>query len=199
MFKEIFFDPLLKALIFFYDNVPGGLGTAVILLTVLVKTVLLPFNNKALRAQKKAADLKPKLDEIQEKHKDDKEKAAKETMALYKEEGMNPFSSILLLLVQMPILIALYQVFREVASRPEINTFFLGLDLGSSNIWLASIAAIAFFVQGRMSSPSSDNPVQQKMQYIYPVMIFFISYKFPGALSLYLIVSSIFSIIQLSI
>lgn len=197
IFDQLLYNPLLKTLLLFYDKVPGGLGVAVILLTILVKILLLPFNNKATKAQKEVSKLQPKIEEIKEKHKDDQEKMAKETMALYKEAGMNPFSSILLLFIQMPVLFALYKVFREVAAMPEINTFFLGLDLATPNVWLAVASAALFFLQNLFMAPQTDSPIP--MKYIYPVLIFIISVKLPGALALYLIVSSIFSIIQLKI
>ncbi len=112
IFNLILYQPLLNFLILLYIYLPGhDFGVSVIVLTVVVKLILSPTSIKALRSQKKMAEIQPRLSEIQEKYKEDKEKQSRATMELYKEAKVNPFSGCFPLLIQLPILIALYQVF----------------------------------------------------------------------------------------
>src|SRR3989338_2887446 len=109
-FNQILVFPLLNLLVFFYNFIPD-IGVVIILLTVLVRLVLLPSFHKSLKHQKALQDLQPKMNEIKEKYKNDKEQQAKAMMELYSAHKVNPLSSCLPLLIQLPILIALYQVF----------------------------------------------------------------------------------------
>jgi len=144
IFHEIFSRPLFNALIFIYNVVPGGdFGIAIIILTTLIRVVLFPVNQKAIISQRALSVLQPKIKEIQDKFKDNKEKQTKAIMEFYKKNNINPLSGCLPLLVQLPILIALYRVFlggldsEKLATlysfvrEPEVlNTFFLGfIDL----------------------------------------------------------------------
>src|SRR3989338_6616349 len=108
-FNQILVYPLLNLLVFFYNFIPD-IGVVIILVTVLVRLALLPSFHKSLKHQKALQDLQPKMNEIKEKHKDDKEQQAKAMMELYKVHKVNPLSSCLPLLLQLPLLIALYQV-----------------------------------------------------------------------------------------
>lgn len=109
IWHNFFFDPVYNTLVFFIDIIPGGdVGLAIIATVLLVKTVLLPISIKAVKTQKIMRDIEPKLKEIKKKHKDDKQEQAQAMMAIYKDAGMNPFASILLVLLQIPIIIALY-------------------------------------------------------------------------------------------
>src|SRR3989338_1999815 len=109
IFNTIFYQPLLSALLFIYQRLPGhDLGVAIILLTLLIKLLLYPLGAKAIKSQKALQELQPKMKEIQERFKNDKNTQAKETMELYKREKINPFSSFGLLIVQLPILFALF-------------------------------------------------------------------------------------------
>jgi len=111
-FNYCFYQPLFNFLILIYKLIPGGdFGISIIILTILIKLLMLPFNNKAIKSQKIIADLQPKIKEIQEKYKNDKEKQAKEMMEIYKKEKISPFAGIIPALIQLPILIALYQLF----------------------------------------------------------------------------------------
>ena len=112
IFKAIFYQPLLDAIVLIYKYLPGhDFGVAVIILTVLIKFILYPLSAKGIKSQKALQDLQPKIKELQERFKDDKNRQAKEVMDLYKKEKINPFSGFLLLLVQLPILFALFKVF----------------------------------------------------------------------------------------
>lgn len=162
-------------------------------------------------------DLQPKLAELREKYKGDKEGEAKAMMALYSEHKINPFSSCLPLLVQLPILIGLYQVFRTALGGHElsglynfiksplgISPLFLHLvDLSKPSIVFGVIAGLAQFWQSKMmmakTTPATD-PTAKIMQaqttYMLPLLSVFISLKLPAGLPLYWIVTTLFAIGQ---
>jgi len=156
------------------DIIPGGeVGLAVILLTALVKLVLLPLSIKSIRTQRTMKKVKPEIDKIKEKYEDEPEKQAKKMMEAYGEYDVNPFSGILLVLVQFPIIIALYYVFLY-GGLPEIDadmlyTFipepqtidmmFLGSDLAKSSIFLAGVAGVSQYFQSALSGlGQSEDP-----------------------------------------
>lgn len=162
LFETIFYQPLYNLLVFLYDLMPwGGIGLAIIAVTVIIKGVLFPLTFKTLRAQKELQEIQPQINEVREKYKDDKEKQAKELMAIYKEHNVNPFASCLPLLIQLPIFLALFRVLQ--AGVGEINQemlysfvknpgmmdpIFLGIfDLAKVSIPLAVLTAIAQYFQ----------------------------------------------------
>ncbi len=205
IFDTIFYQPLVKALLFLYGLQPAGLAGAVVLLTVAIKIILLPLNIKAIKSQKAMSELQPKLKKIQNKHKNDKEKLGRETMTLYREAGINPFTSIILLVIQTPILIALYRVFTQVPTREGIDPYFLGLNLSASNTFFALAGAAFFFIQTKLTNPSNtktkDNSdfqvmLQKQMQYFFPVFMFFVLIRVPSAIALYFVVSGLLSIAE---
>src|SRR3954470_7270112 len=114
MISQIFHNflvyPLINVLVFFYHYIPD-VGIVIILLTVIIRLILLPSFHKSLKHQRMLQALQPKIEEIKKKYKDDREAEMKATMELYKEHEVNPLSSCLPLLLQFPVLIALYQVF----------------------------------------------------------------------------------------
>jgi len=172
---------------------------------------------------KKMQVIQPQLKALQAKYKDDKEKQAKEILSLYKKEKINPFSGLLLGIIQVPILIALYRVFwnglkpKELATlysfvfNPgHINSLFLhAIDLSKPNLILAVLAGVAQYFQTKMLLPqNSPKPValkgapdfsqamQKQMTYFMPVFTVIILISLPSALGLYWTISSLFSIIQ---
>lgn len=217
-------QPLFNALIFLVWLVPDhNVGWAIIILTVIIRLILLPSSISATRQQKKMKELQPQLTAIQEKFKGEKEKAAQATMAFYKENKVNPLGSCLPLLVQLPILIVLYYVFRDGLTvnrfdllydfmpRPEfIKTVFLGLDLAKPDRWvLPVVAGLLQYVQSRQLTPLTTSTtdknkkgpdmqamMQKQMMYLMPVFTIFIAGRLPAALPLYWIVTSIFTVIQ---
>src|SRR3989344_7583049 len=112
IFSTVFYQPLYNTLVFIIASVPGAnVGVAIIILTVVVRSVLLPLSHKSVVSQAKMRSLAPHLEKLKEKHKDNKQEQARKTMELYKEHGINPFSGCLLVLIQLPIIFALYFVF----------------------------------------------------------------------------------------
>lgn len=162
IYTEILFKPLYNALIFFVDVLPGGeFWLAVIVLTLIIKFVLYPLSLSSIKSQRAMQELQPKLNEIREEHKDDKQKQSVAMMKFYKKNKISPLSSCLPLLIQFPILIGMYRAFRDglkpesldflysFVARPEaLNPFFLGfIDLSMPSIALAVVAGVAQFLQ----------------------------------------------------
>lgn len=109
IWHTFFFDPIYNSLIFFIDVFPGGdVGLAIVATVFLVKTILLPVSIKAAKTQRIMKEIEPQLKQLKVDHKDDREVQAKKMMEIYKEAGMNPFASIFLIFLQIPILIAMY-------------------------------------------------------------------------------------------
>lgn len=175
IWHTLFFDPIYNGLVFFIDIIPGGdVGLAIIAITIVVKFILLPLSIKAAKLQKFSRDAEPKLREIKEKFKDDREAQAKATMDLYKEAGINPFSSIFLIFIQLPIIIALYlsvlngggaalpnintELLYSFVPNPEtVNMMFLGIvDITAKSLPLAILAGLVQFVHSHLSLPKME-------------------------------------------
>ncbi len=219
-FYVILYQPLFNLLVVLYNYIPGhDFGAAIIFLTIIIRLALYPTSLKAVKSQKGLQALQPKIEELQRKYKDDKEKQAKEVLELYKNEKINPFSGLLLALIQLPILIALYQVFWNglkpeslsilysfVVNPGQINSVFLHfIDLAKPNFVLAIIAGLVQYWQTKMmtpvSAPKGKEPdmaqmMQKQMLYMFPVFTVIILISLPSALGLYWTVSGLFSIIQ---
>jgi len=205
-FHLILTQPLLNLLIWLYNVIPGqDIGLAIIALTVLVRLVLYPSFQKSLKSQKHLQDIQPQLDEIRARHKDDKEAQTKAIMEFYQKNKINPFSSCLPLLVQLPILLALFNVFRVGVANPgAIDTYFLGvIDLAKPNAVLAVLAGGFQFVQSRMmtrrNTATTDRMaavMNKQMIYLFPLLTVFIGLRFEAGLALYWIVTTLFAIGQ---
>lgn len=218
LYNEFIYRPLLNLLVFLYNVIPGhDIGLVIILLTVLIRIALLPSFHKSLKNQAAMTGLQPKLNEIREKHKDNKEAQAKATMELYKEHKINPLSSCLPLLFQLPLLIALYQVFDKALGnkitglysfvhKPEyLDPKFFGiLDLSHPNIILGVLAGLSQFWQSKMmmsaNSGSNGDSTAKIMAiqttYVLPLVSIYIAAKLPAGLPLYWLVTTLFSIGQ---
>lgn len=227
IFTTIFYQPIFNALIWLYNVVPGtDIGVAIILLTTLLKLVLWPFSSQALKSQKAMNELQPKLKELQAQYKGKKEELAKATMQLYSKEKVSPFSSCLPLIIQLPFLIALYQVLRDgleskrfellypfVANPGTVDPTLLGiLNLASPNFILALLAGGAQYFQGRMlsvarppravagkaGSQDEDTMARMNKQMIYmmPAITVIIGAGLPGGLALYWLVTNILTVGQ---
>lgn len=222
-FHTVFYDPIYNGLIFLIDIVPGGdVGLSIILLTVVVRFILFPLSMSAARTQVKMRLLEPRLAEIKERFKKDRQQQALKTMELYREEGVRPFASILSILIQLPIIIALYLVFVR-GGLPTVHTdllysfvpvpemvsnSLLGLvDMGSRNLVFAVLAGLTQFVHAHIVAPrlASDGKgfrhelarsMQVQMKYFLPLLIGFFAYTLFAAVALYWTVSNIFTILQ---
>lgn len=227
IFNLILAQPLYNLLVALYDFIPGqDIGLAIIALTILIKLILWPLQARSLKSQHALQQLQPKIQELKEKYKDDKEKMSKAMMRLYSEEKVNPLSSCLPLLIQLPIILALYRVFLKglngeaaytlysfVPDPGSISPMFLGaVDLAAPNLILAVGAGIFQFIQAKMmvinrppkqvegASGAKDEAMlasmNKSMVYFMPVITVVIGASLPGGLTLYWMVVNIVAVVQ---
>lgn len=218
LYHQFIYAPLLNLLVWGYNSLPGhDIGVVIIVITVLVRLLLAPTMHKQIKSQHAMTRLQPKLDELKEKHKDNKEAHAKAMMDLYKEHKVNPFSSCLPLLIQLPILIALYQVFQtalngnltglyhSVYNPGSINPYFLGLiNLAKPSYVFAVLAGVLQFWQARMMlgtqtkkpTDATARAIQMQTTYLLPIFSTVIAATLPAGLPLYWIVTTLFAIGQ---
>jgi len=220
LYNTFLYQPFLNALLWFYTTIAfQDLGVAIILLTLLIRILLFPVFQRSARHQAVMQRLQPHIKKIQEQHPKDKERQAKEMMALYQEHRLNPFSGMMLLFIQLPVLIALYQVFIGISNPEtlahgvysfiqvprELHTMFLGLiNLKGQSIFMVGLAAFAQYLQGRIALPkkrpgeelTQAERMSRNMVFIAPLLTLFIFWNFPAAVSLYWVVTSFFSVGQ---
>ncbi len=227
IFIETLYKPLYNALVWLIDVLPhADIGFAVIILTVVVKVILFPLSKKAIQTQMILKQIEQPLKDLREQHKDNPQELAQKTMQMYKDNNLNPFAGILLILIQLPVIIALYFVFAQ-AGLPTINpdllysfisfpetiqTTFLGfIDLVSNKSWLVAILVLVTqSIQIRLSLPPYDANAQTggefaqefmkglhfQMKFILPVITAVISYSLISVVGLYWIVGNILSTLQ---
>ncbi len=216
--SNFFLVPIfLNLLVWVYNLIPD-IGVVIILLTLLIRLILAPSFHKSLKSQSAMTALQPKMNDIREKYKHDQQAQAKAMMDLYREHKINPFSSCLPLLIQLPILISLYFVFTKALSgnlgelysfvhRPEnLSPMFLGLlDLSKPSHVLAILAGVSQFWQSKLMAPKKTDNSQQdstqkimsaQMTYMLPVISVVVAWNFPAGLPLYWVVSTVFGIAQ---
>lgn len=176
LFNTFIFEPIYNALAFFVYLIPAhDIGVAMLIVTIVVRLILFPLSLAAARTQVALQEVNPKLEALRTEFKDNKEELAKRTMVLFKEHKVNPFSSILLLIVQLPIIIGLYSVFLKEAHNaalyfdpvllysfvePVISTtnppsfLFLGLiDLKGKSLFLALLVAVSQVYFAQLTMP----------------------------------------------
>lgn len=215
---------LYQVLSFFYSLFGGNLGLSIISITLLIKIIVLPLSLPSMRSAKLMQQLKPDLDRLKNKHTD--KKALQEAqMALYKEKGINPMAGCLPQIIQILILISLYNVFINFLKQPSIaglimNPHFLLLDLTKPDktYLMPILAGLTQFIFSLMLQPGVESHVhnpkkldekkkeednlemaqtmQQQMLYMMPLMTVVISINFQSGLILYWVISTVFSIVQ---
>ncbi|MBI4135950.1 MAG: membrane protein insertase YidC [Candidatus Vogelbacteria bacterium] len=213
-FRQIFFNPLYNLLIAISAFLPGqSLGGAIIVLTIIVKLVLLPFQHQTLKTQKKLKLLEPQLQALKKDYSQNRNEQAKQIMALYQTHGVNPLTTFWTILIQIPIVLALFLVFRDSATlhpdllysfvpRPEtVSANWLGLmDLTKAFFPLSLSVGLSQFIQLWLATPSSprhSSPaarIQKQMRYWLPAFIVFAASTLPAAISLYWLTSNLFAI-----
>jgi YidC/Oxa1 family membrane protein insertase len=217
-------QPIYNALVFFISIAPGNdLGLGIILLTILIRTILLIPNHKVLKSQKKMQAIQPKINALKEKHNGDQQKIAAETFAIYKEHKVSPFGSCLPILIQLPILIGLFNVIQtgmdpgssyllyaplQGFDLNRVQPIFLGLlDLTKIDIFVLPIlVGLLQYLSLRLSmgkkqqkavkASSEMEMANRTMTYIMPVMIAFFTASTPAGVGLYWAFSTIYGIAQ---
>ncbi len=227
IFNILFYQPIFNLLMALVRLMPGhDIGLAIILLTIIVRLLLWPLSARALKSQRALQEVQPKVEELKKKYANEKEELGRRLMELYKEEKVNPVSSCLPLLLQLPVFIALYSALSHglkssgyellypfVPNPGAISTKLLGvLDLSVSNPVLAILSGVGQYLQARMTItrpkpdavPGSEDErmlvaMNKQMLYMMPLMTAFIAWKLPGGLGLYWFVTNLVSIVQQSI
>lgn len=199
----------LGSLLFFVYQFVNNYAMSIVIFTIIVKIILLPLSLHQLKQTKKMAEIQPKLKELQEKYKNDKEKLSIKQMELYKEEKINPVGGCLPMLIQLPILFGLFAVLRDPGKYVFINNpTALEKATSASFLWLPNlidpdpiilpvIAALTTYLS--MTTASANQPQQQSMKtmnIVLPLMILWWGRSFPAGLTLYWVVSNIFQIAQ---
>jgi len=213
MFSAVI-DFFSQAIQFFYMvtesiGIPNY-GLAIILFTLLIKVILFPLTRKQYISMAKMQEIQPELKKIQKKYKNDPQRSQKEMMNVYQKHGVNPFAGCLPILVQLPILLALFrtlQTFFDPVKQPEFvnidKASFLWVgNLGNPDpIILPVLVAVSTFVQQKISMQASGmggsgEQTQKILLYFMPIFIGYISRSFPAGLALYWVVYSLFGIVE---
>ncbi|HOI29073.1 MAG TPA: membrane protein insertase YidC [Melioribacteraceae bacterium] len=200
---------LLPLLQFLHSFIPNY-GLVIIIFSIIIKIALHPLTKQSLKSMKKMQLLQPKITELKEKFKDDPQKVQKETMKLYSTYGINPMGGCLPMLLQMPILIALWSLFNvaidirqqpfmlwinnlsapDVIYRLPFKIPLFGIDVVSG---LAILLGITMFLQQKMSI---KDPSQKALVYLMPIMFTALFMTFPSGLNLYYFMFNLLSIAQ---
>jgi YidC/Oxa1 family membrane protein insertase len=174
LWNTVLYQPIYNILVFIINNITfGDVGFAIILVTIIVKLVLSPLTKKSIKSQILMKRMEPELKQIK-KDFPNKEEQAKKTFELYKKYGTNPFSGCLVVIIQLPVILALYYVFYKglsidtnliysfINTPPSLHTNFLGLvEMSSHSLFLGILAGVTQFVQGYLSTP-----VKQKAEIV---------------------------------
>ncbi|GAB4556066.1 MAG: hypothetical protein OHK0023_27990 [Anaerolineae bacterium] len=217
-------NPFIVILLGLYRLFGESLVLAIVVFTILSRLATFPLTVTQLRSSKKMREVGPKLQQLREKYKGDREKLAQAQMELYRQEGINPFAGCLPLLIQMPILFGLYGAiyaalggaplqFLDLQSRlllPELSAMvplknqFLWMNLGlpDTTFILPALVVATTWLQSKLMMPPTTDPkdpsaaVSRQMTVIMPLLVGLFSISFASGLSVYWIVSNIVGIVQ---
>jgi YidC/Oxa1 family membrane protein insertase len=183
---------LIQILVFFYDNVYPNYGVDIILLTIVVRIAMLPLTFTQIRAQSQIQKIQPEINKIREKYKDDREKMNQEIMSIYRENKINPLSGCLPLLLQLPVIIALYMMIQKYA--PINAESFLWInELGKPDPYyiLVILFVVTSFITQQMMV---TDPSQKFINYIMPIAMGILFIRFPAAFFVYFDTSNIWQL-----
>lgn len=193
------FGMLLKTI---YDLI-GNYGVSIIVFTIVTKLLLVPLTMKQMKSMKQMQEIQPKIKELQEKYKNDKEKLNIKTMELYKEQNVSPFGGCLPLLIQFPIIIGLFAVLREPVKYgiavEAIDVAFLWLPsllTPDKSLILPILAGLTTYLSSKTMSANQNDQTQKMMMYMFPVLMFWWGRSFPAGLTLYWVISNAFQVVQ---
>lgn len=173
-------------------------GIAIIIMTIGIKAILAPLTAKQVKSMKGMQKLQPKMKEIQNKYKNDPQRAQQEIAKMYKELGVNPLSGCLPLLVQMPFLIAIFYALQGYPYDPAHESFLWLPSLGEADhlYILPVLSTLSTFVMSKQTAQDTPGGQQKVMQIFMPLFIGYISLNFPSGLVIYWVVSNVFQMIQ---
>lgn len=189
--------PLFKIMEFIHGFV-GNWGFSIIILTLVVRSVMFPLTKAQYTSMAKMRLLTPKLQELRERYGDDRQKMGQETMRLYKQEKVNPLGGCLPLLIQMPIFIALYWTLMESTELRHAPFILWITDLSVHDPYFVTpiLYGISMFIMQRMTPTPVNDPIQRKVFLAMPFVFTFMFCTFPAGLTVYWLVSNIFTILQ---
>jgi YidC/Oxa1 family membrane protein insertase len=226
-FHFLVYDPLYNGLVFLVGVIPThDVGIAVVALTIVVRIILFPLSRRAIETQKAMKKVAPEVEKVKEKFKDDREQQSKAIFALYREQGVHPFAGIGLLLLQLPVLFALYWIFALgglpeirpdllygfVSAPPRVDMEFLGaINMAGHSLVLGILAAATQFIYTRLSmgprekqktsgTPSFSGELARSFdlqaRYMLPATFIILAFFIPNAAMLYILTSNLFMIGQ---
>ena len=221
MYHNYIYQPILNSLLWLYQITGNNLGFAIILLTLVVRGILIPFTLPQLKSAKKMAALKPELDALKKKHGSDPKVFQQKQLEFYKTHNVNPAAGCLPFIAQFVVLIALYQVFMATLNgngMGDVNSAFFLWDLKSKDTTyiLPILAGLLQFVMSLTILPAVENQpekrpgtveekqdvaemattMQQQMVFMMPIMTIIFSIQFPSGLALYWVITTAFSLVQ---
>lgn len=226
VFDAIIYNPLYNGLVWLVNIIPThDVGIAVVILTIVVRTILIPLSRRAIQSQLDMKKVTPDVAKLREKYKDDKQGESKAIFALYKERNIHPFASFGLLLIQFPILIGLYWVFSRgglpaidaarlysfIHAPAAVNMMFLGIqNMAGHSVVLALLAAVSQFTYTRLSmgprgvktateasfSDDMAKSLDVQARFVLPAIIGVIGFTVVAAAPLYWATSNTFMILQ---
>ncbi len=189
--------PMLRGLQMFYGLLHNW-GLAIIVLTILIRTVMFPLQHSSFKSMKKMQVLQPELKKIKEKYKDDMQKQQQETMALFKKHGANPMGGCLPLFLQMPIFFAFYRMLYNSVELVDAPFFFWINDLSARDPFyvLPVLVGLAMFFNMKLTPQTTMDPAQQKVMKFMPILFSAFLFTLPSGLNLYILVSTIIGMLQ---
>lgn len=183
---------LIKILVFFHDNVYPNYGVNIILLTIVVRIAMSPLTFTQIRAQSQIQKIQPQINKIREKYKNDREKMNQEIMSIYRENKINPLSGCLPLLLQLPVIFALYMMIQKYAPI-NVESFLWLNELGKPDPYyiLVILFVVTSFITQQMTI---TEPSQKFINYIMPIAMGILFIRFPAALFIYFDTSNIWQL-----
>ena len=190
-------NPMFQLLKFLHEYI-GNWGWTIVFTTILIKLVLFPLSHKGMKSMNKLKELAPKVKAMQEKYKDDKQKASMHMMELYKKEGANPMGGCLPMILQIPVFFAIYRVLLNSIELKGAPWMLWIDDLGAMDPYfvLPILMGITMFLQQKITPNTMTDPMQQKMFQFLPVVFTFFFLWFPAGLTLYWFINNLFTIAQ---
>ncbi|SDI74540.1 membrane protein insertase YidC [Alteribacillus bidgolensis] len=200
IWNHYFVYPLSWVLTFFADLFLGSYGSAIVMVTIIIRLLLLPLFLKQQKSTLAIKQLQPEMEALKNKFdlkkQEQMQQYQQEIMSLYKENGVNPMAGCLPIFIQMPILMAFY--FAIVRTEEIANHSFLWMNLGEPDPWYITplAAGIVMFLQTKMSITDTSSAQMKPLLYIMPVMMVIAGIALPSALSLYWFAGGIFMVFQ---